>query len=113
MENIKFNPAQYSVTPEITVQLDQLVSILNDYPGVKLEVASHTESIGDDRENMIFSIKRATAIAGYLIRKGIATDRLKVMGYGETQLLNHCSNEVDCEEEEHALNQRIEVKILR
>ncbi len=85
---------------------------MNEFPALKIEINAHTQSLGDDRKNMVFSIKRATAIAGYLIRKEIGTDRVKVMGSGETQLLNHCGNGITCSPEDHAINQRIELKIL-
>lgn len=111
LDKIKFDAQKYLLTPPMATRLDTLVRLLNEFPDVKIEVSSHTQSIGDDRKNMITSIKRATAVAGYLIRHGIATDRIKVMGYGETQLLNRCSNGVNCSPEEHLVNQRIEIKI--
>ena len=96
LEKVKFDKEQYVVTETNASYLDELVGLMIKNPELKIEINAHTESIGDDRDNMIFSIKRATAVAGYLIRKGIETDRLKVMGYGETQLLNHCSNGIQC-----------------
>ena len=112
LEKIKFEPKKYTITDHSTNRLDQLVRLMNEFPDIKIEVNAHTSSQGDDRENMVFSIKRATAVAGYLIRRGIGTDRVKVMGYGETQLLNHCANGVDCPPEDHAINQRIDLKVL-
>ncbi len=112
LEKIKFEPKKYMITDDVSNRLDELVALMNEFPVLNIEVNAHTESLGDDRENMVSSIKRATAIAGYLIRKGIGTDRVKVMGYGETQLLNHCSNGVNCSPEDHAINQRVELKIL-
>ena len=113
LEKIKFESKKYTITDDISSRLDELVKLMNEFPALKIEINAHTESIGDDRENMVFSIKRATATAGYLIRRGIGTDRVKVMGYGETQLLNHCGNGVTCSPEDHAINQRVELKILR
>ena len=112
LEHIKFSPDQFKITDEIAGQLSPLVELLNSNPTVKLEIGAHTESIGNDKKNMVVSIKRATAIAGYLIRKGIDRNRLKVMGYGETKLMNHCRNEVICSQEEHFENHRIELKIV-
>lgn len=112
LEKVKFKSKKYSLTEDISARLDELVKLMNEFPSLKIEVNAHTQSLGDDRENMVFSIKRATSIAGYLIRRGIGTDRVKVMGYGETQLLNHCGNGVDCSPEDHAINQRVELKIL-
>ncbi|MFK8009692.1 MAG: OmpA family protein [Saprospiraceae bacterium] len=112
LEKVKFESKKYTVTNEISSRLDELVNLMNEFPALKIEINAHTTSLGNDRENMVFSIKRATATAGYLIRRGIGTDRIKVMGYGETKLLNHCGNDVNCSPEEHAINQRVELKIL-
>ncbi len=112
LESLKFHPNEYIVNASMVSYLEELVTLMIGNPNLKIEISGHTESIGNDKGNMIFSIKRATAIAGYLIRNGIQTDRVKVMGYGETQLLNHCKNGVTCTTEEHAINQRIEVKVL-
>ena len=110
--NIKFSPEQFKITDEIARHLSPLIELLKLHPTVKLEIGAHTESIGNDKKNMVVSIKRATAIAGHLIRKGIDRDRLQVMGYGETQLINHCSNEITCSQEEHFQNHRIELRII-
>ena len=110
--NIKFSPEQFKVTDEIGQQLQPLIAELQKNKTVKLEIGAHTESIGNDKKNMVLSIKRATAIAGYLIRNGVNKSQLQVMGYGETQLLNRCSNDVTCTQEEHYENHRIELKIV-
>lgn len=112
LEKIKFEPKKYTITDDISSRLEELVKLMNEFPALKIEINAYTSSLGDDRENMVFSIKRATATAGYLIRRGIGTDRVKVMGHGETKLLNHCGNGVNCNPEDHAVNQRVELKIL-
>lgn len=112
LEKIKFEPKKYTITDEHSSRLEELVNLMNEFPELNIEINAHTTSLGDDRENMVFSIKRATATAGYLIRRGIGTDRVKVMGYGETKLLNHCGNDVNCSPADHAINQRVELRIL-
>ena len=47
----------------------------------------------------------------YLIAQGIKADRLTAKGYGETKLLNHCINGLLCIEEEHEINNRIEITV--
>ena len=112
LENIKFSPDQFKITDEIAQQIQPLVEVLQKNNQVKLEIGAHTESIGDDKKNMVLSIKRATAIAGYLIRNGVDKNQLQVMGYGETQLVNQCSNDITCTQEEHFENHRIELKVI-
>lgn len=112
LEKLKFGNRKYIIDNQNSSSLDELLQLMEKNTSLKIEISSHTKSIGDDKDNMVISIKRATAVAGYLIRKGIGTDRVKVMGYGETQLLNHCSNEVNCSDEEHDMNQRIEIRFF-
>ena len=112
LEKMKFDPEKYTITDEHSSRLEELVNLMNEFPELNIEINAHTTSLGDDRENMVFSIKRATATAGYLIRRGIGTDRVKIMGYGETKLLNHCGNDVNCSPADHAVNQRVELRIL-
>jgi outer membrane protein OmpA-like peptidoglycan-associated protein len=49
----------------------------------------------------------------YLITKGINKDRMVSVGYGETKLLNDCSDEIDCTEAEHQLNRRTTFRVLK
>jgi len=55
--------------------------------------------------------KKATK--DYLISKGIKASRLTGRGYGETKLINNCANNVNCSEEEHALNRRSEFIVVK
>ncbi len=57
---------------------------------------------------MKLSIRRAQSTIRYLVKKGVDRARLNGIGYGESQLRNHCSNGVKCSEEEHQLNRRCE-----
>ncbi|MFM1932601.1 MAG: hypothetical protein RL226_1904, partial [Bacteroidota bacterium] len=62
--------------------------------------------------NLRLSERRAKAAVDYLITKGISAKRLVWKGYGETELLNQCVNDIPCSEEEHQRNRRTEFKIL-
>jgi outer membrane protein OmpA-like peptidoglycan-associated protein len=93
--------------------LDKIVKILNDNPGVSLEVISHTDAQGDDKANLILSEKRAASVVSYLTGKGISTGRLKSVGRGESQIRNRCSNGVLCSDIEHGYNRRTEFKFTR
>jgi outer membrane protein OmpA-like peptidoglycan-associated protein len=65
-------------------ELDELVTILNQYTYAKLSIDGHTDSQGSDEYNMALSQKRSDAVKKYLISKGIAEDRLTGTGYGES-----------------------------
>jgi outer membrane protein OmpA-like peptidoglycan-associated protein len=58
------------------------------------------------------SQRRSEAVVAYLIGKGVAKDRLVAKGFGESQLINHCADGIDCPEEEHQANRRTVIEIL-
>lgn len=62
---------------------------------------------------MLLSKKRARSAFDYVVSKGIDPNRLLYQGFGETRLLNKCSNGVDCKDEEHEVNRRSIVKVVR
>uniref|UniRef100_UPI00397F9079 OmpA family protein n=1 Tax=Spongiimicrobium sp. 3-5 TaxID=3332596 RepID=UPI00397F9079 len=75
---------------------------------INIDVRSHTDSRANDAYNMALSGRRAKSTVDYLISKGISKTRLTSKGYGESQLVNHCSNGVPCTKAEHQLNRRSE-----
>ncbi|HPR31334.1 MAG TPA: OmpA family protein [Prolixibacteraceae bacterium] len=92
--------------------LDEVYKILEENPSVKIELSSHTDSRGKQEYNQWLSQRRAQSAVDYLISKGISPGRLIAVGAGESKLLNHCSDGVECTDEEHQMNRRTEFKIL-
>ncbi len=87
---------------------------MKDNPNIKIEIGSHTDSRGKDGYNMLLSQLRANSAVLYLITVGgIDKDRLSARGYGETRLVNRCSNGVACSPAEHQLNRRTEFTIVK
>ncbi len=86
-----------------------LSAILKEVPTVKLTIASHTDSRGASKYNKWLSERRMERTKDYLINKGeITSDRLKIEGHGEENLLNECDGKVPCSEEKHSVNRRSE-----
>jgi outer membrane protein OmpA-like peptidoglycan-associated protein len=112
-ENIFYENNKSTVRSESKVILNKIVKILNDNPKVKVEVVSHTDSNGDDAANLELSSKRALEVADYFIKSGIASNRIKTQGKGETQIRNRCLNGVPCSDKEHEYNRRTEFKFSR
>lgn len=112
IENIYYDYNSAEIREDAALELDKVVALMNEYPNMKIEIRSHTDSRGKDSYNLTLSDKRAKAAVAYIISKGIDARRVVGKGYGETQLLNHCKNNVECSEEEHAVNRRTEFKIL-
>ncbi|TDO97794.1 OmpA family protein [Flavobacterium sp. 245] len=92
--------------------LQKVVDILNQYPNIKLDIRSHTDSRSSAESNQILSDKRAQSTKDWLISKGIDANRLSAKGYGETKLINRCADGVKCTEKEHQQNRRSEFIIV-
>lgn len=112
IDNIFYDLNKADLRPESEEELDKLSVFLLNNPGIKVELSSHTDSRGSDSYNMSLSQRRAQSCVNYLIKKGITKKSIIAKGYGETKLVNHCKNGVECSEEEHQLNRRTEIKIL-
>lgn len=93
-------------------QLQKMVDMLNQYPTIKVDIRSHTDSRSSSESNQILSDKRAQSTKDWLVSKGINADRLTAKGFGETQLVNKCADGVKCSEQQHQQNRRSEFIIV-
>ncbi|MBR6757074.1 MAG: OmpA family protein [Bacteroidaceae bacterium] len=85
LENIFYDFDKATLRPESEAALDsELITILNDNPNITIELASHTDFRGRDAYNQELSQRRAQSVVDYLIANGIAPERVKAVGYGET-----------------------------
>ena len=111
-EVLKLNPIYFdfdksNIRPDAELELKKVIDYMNKYPTVRIDVQSHTDSRASDDYNWALSNRRNVSTKQYIIQKGgIAPDRLEGKGYGETMLVNRCSNGVKCTEEEHDWNRR-------
>jgi peptidoglycan-associated lipoprotein len=83
IENIFYEFAKWDLTPASETGLQVLVKLLNDNPNITIEISANTDYVGGNTDNKILSEKRAKSVVDYLILKGIASDRLTSVGYGE------------------------------
>lgn len=113
VEHINFDFDRYNVNPEAAGKLNQLISTLEMYPEYEVRIESHTDSRGSDEYNLGLSKSRALATFEYLIDHGVDPLIIEYNGFGETQLLNRCDDGVDCSDEEHAVNRRSMIKLVR
>lgn len=88
IDNIFYDFDKATLRPESAQSLDELVILLNNNPGVTIEIGAHCDYKGDDDYNQRLSQQRAESVVQYLINHGIAKDRLTARGYGETQPKN-------------------------
>ncbi len=111
LDNIYYDLAKWNIRPDAALELDKLVQTLIDNPTVKIELSAHTDCRGKDAYNMDLSSKRAKSAVEYLIKQGIAKDRLISKGYGETKPVETCEC-TKCNDEQHQRNRRTEFKVL-
>ncbi|MFC2125563.1 OmpA family protein [Bacteroidota bacterium] len=117
LENIYYDLDKWYIRPDAALELDKLVTILEDNPEIRIELSSHTDSRATADYNLTLSKDRATAAVEYIISKGIDSKRIEAKGYGESQLI--ISDEriflLGSEGEQeaaHQINRRTEFKII-
>lgn len=101
------------IRPDAQVELEKIVSIMNQHPTLEIDVRSHTDSRASDAYNRALSERRAASTINYLVDRGISRYRLTGRGYGETQLVNRCYNGVQSSNDEHQQNRRSEFIITK
>lgn len=109
---IYFDYNGYKIRESSKVELNRIVELMMGRPSISLKVNSHTDSRGKDDVNMKLSENRAKSTVAYLIEHGISPERVSGEGFGETHLINKCTNGVKCSEKEHELNRRSEFIIV-
>ncbi|MCK4353222.1 OmpA family protein [candidate division WOR-3 bacterium] len=107
LKGINFASGKATILSSSYPILGHAVELLEEHPTVKIEIAGHTDSVGDDSYNLKLSQLRAEAVRKYLGTHGISYDRLTACGYGKTQPI--ASNKT---KEGRAQNRRIEFRIL-
>lgn len=111
--NITFKKNTAELESASHPELDKVATMLTKNKDYTMEIVSHTDSKGDDADNLELTKKRSSAVKAYLVSKGIAPARMKSIGKGETEPKNKCKNKVNCTDEEHAENVRTELKFYK
>jgi outer membrane protein OmpA-like peptidoglycan-associated protein len=113
LNSIYYDLNKADIRPDAAEELDKIVQFLTDNPQMNLELGAHTDARASTAYNLKLSQRRAESAVNYIIRRGITKDRIKPKGYGESQLINECSDGVECPEEMHQQNRRTEFKIIK
>lgn len=82
-------------------------------PSMKVQINSYADITGNEKSNMILSLKRANTIKVFLLSKGIAGYRLKTKGYGDHNPFIPCDPGKPCSVDQNRQNRRTELLILR
>ena len=113
IEPIYFDFDSSYLNKQAKTELQKVVDLMNQYPKMIIESASHTDSQGPDGYNVWLSNRRAVRTVDYIISKGIDSRRITGKGYGANQLVNQCTRGVDCTDAQHAKNRRTEFVIIK
>jgi len=108
LSNLLFKQSDYHIQPSSYPELDTLVSMLQRNPTMEIELAGHTDNVGDHRLNVALSRQRVDAVKSYLSNAGIQPVRIKIKAYGGSKPIADNSKE-----ETRRLNRRVEVTFLQ
>jgi len=113
IDPIYFDLDKSKIRPDASIELEKVIAVMKRYPQMLVQLGSHTDSRNSQEYNEALSSRRAASSLEYITSRGIDRSRIFGTGYGETQLVNECSDGVTCSEEEHQLNRRTEFVIIR
>ena len=108
LKNIYFETNSYELDQRSDSEIGNVVELLKQNPGIKVEISGHTDNIGRKEYNMELSEKRAYAVFTSLVENGIDRDRLAFVGFGDTKPLLPNENDLNRQS-----NRRIEFRVIR
>jgi OOP family OmpA-OmpF porin len=108
LKNIYFDYSKASLKKESFLELEKVVTFLNENPTVEIEIQGHTDSDGPDAANLSLSQSRSQSVVNYIISQGISKGRLRAKGFGETKPID--SNQTPAG---RANNRRVEFTVLK
>lgn len=112
LNKIYFDLDEAEILPDAEEDLLYLKSLMDQYSDMVIELSSHTDAQGGTGYNRKLSQRRATSTKNWLVQQGVSSERIKAVGYGESQITNHCTEGVRCSDTEHRVNRRSEFKII-
>lgn len=104
--DVTFDTNSTEVRPGLYSEINRVASVLNQYPDTLIRVEGHTDSRGSDTYNMDLSMRRAEAVKNLLRQRGVAGNRIEVVGFGETMPV--ATNDTEAGRQR---NRRVEIKI--
>jgi outer membrane protein OmpA-like peptidoglycan-associated protein len=108
LKGVNFKLGSARLTAASLPILDAAAETLKKNPGLKIEIAGHTDNQGFTGVNKRLSQRRANTVMIYLIRKGVKAENLTAKGYGEKQPITANDSKAN-----RAINRRVELKILK
>lgn len=106
-DNLEFNTGNAEIKATSFSSLDDLATLLIKKKDWKLQIAGHTDNVGNDQKNLILSKNRAEAVKNYLVSKGVEAGRINAIYFGETQPI--ATNDT---EDGRKKNRRVEMTVI-
>ena len=107
LNNLFFSTGKYELEKKSKTELDRVINFITKNNQVKIEIAGHTDDVGNDASNQQLSDKRARSVYDYLVTHGVKKERIAYSDYGETKPIKPNTSE-----ENRQQNRRIELRIL-
>ncbi len=108
LEHIYYDFDKWFIRDDAKIELNKVVTFMNDNPGLIVELHSHTDARGTSEYNQGLSEKRATSALNYIVSRGISNSRISAKGYGESDPVNECVDGTHCNDAKHQENRRTE-----
>jgi outer membrane protein OmpA-like peptidoglycan-associated protein len=108
LQNILFDQGKADIRPESKIELDKLVTFMQENPGAEIELSGHTSSEGERTMNISLSYRRVKACKDYIVAKNIAEDRIIAVGFGPDRPVAPNDTEPD-----RAKNRRVEMRLKK
>lgn len=112
INKIYFDNDKATITDSASKELDRIVNMMMKNSSMEILAETYTDTKGSDSYNKTLSQKRADAVKGYLISKGIAASRVKAVGRGEDNPVVDCESKT-CTDEEYEQSRRTEFTITK
>lgn len=113
LDNIYYDFDKAFLRTSAESELDRLVAFMKENPTYEVELGAHTDARGDDAYNLDLSQRRSESAVNYIVGKGIPRNRITAKGYGESRILNGCTNGVPCSDAQHQQNRRTEFTVVK
>ena len=107
LSDVQFASNSHTIDKESYTKLNTVVEVMLLNPEIEMMIHAHTDDRGNENYNRELSKQRAVSVMNYLIRKGVAEERLMFLGHGNTQPI--ANNNSD---EGRARNRRVQFEIL-
>ncbi len=113
LDYINYDYNKWNIREDAAKILDHLTQVMHDFPDLEIRLESHTDSRGSDAYNLLLSKQRAKSAFDYLVQKGVDPNRMQYAGYGSTRPIKKYQSGAVLSEEDHALNRRTIVRVIR